>query len=62
MFSESPQYGYGDLIKALKRGYATIGCVYGESKLGKLKTFLENKRMIVKDAARKYCFNQEYHY
>jgi hypothetical protein len=61
-FSNSEQYGYRDLIKALKRGYAAIGCVYGENKLGKLKTFLENKRMIVKDTAKKYSFNSEYHY
>jgi len=61
-FSESEQYGYSDLMKALKRGYMTIGCIYGENKLGKLKTFLENKRMIVKDTAKKYKFNSEYHY
>jgi hypothetical protein len=62
IFSESGSYGYGDLMKALKRGYASIGCVYGDSKVGKLKTFLENKRMIVKDANRKYCFKPDYHY
>jgi hypothetical protein len=61
-FSESERYGYSELMKALKRGYATIGCVYGENKLCKLKTFLENKRMIVKDAAKKYGFNLDYHY
>jgi hypothetical protein len=61
-FSESEKYGYSELLKALKRGYATTGCVYGENKLVKLKAFLENKRMIVKDAARKYGFNSDYHY
>ena len=61
-FSESKQYGYSELIKALKRGYVSIGCVYGENKLGKLKTFLENKRMIVKDATKKYGFNPDYYY
>lgn len=61
-FSEVELYGYSDLMDALKRGYATIGCVYGENKLGKLKVFLENKRMIVKDAAKKYKFNPNYHY
>ena len=45
-FSESEQYGFNDLMKALKRGYATIGCIYDENKLGKLKKFLENKRMM----------------
>jgi hypothetical protein len=61
-FSESAQYGYSDLTKALKKGYAAIGCIYGENKLVKLKTFLENKRMIVKDASKKYKFNPDYHY
>ncbi|KAA6325472.1 hypothetical protein EZS27_025322, partial [termite gut metagenome] len=61
-FVDSAQYGYSDLIKALKEGYATIGCNYGENKLGKLKTFLENKRMIVKDFTKKYGFNPDYHY
>ena len=61
-FSESVSFGYGDLIKALKCGYASIGCVCGDSKAGKLKTFLENKRMIVKDASRKYSFKSDYHY
>jgi len=61
-FSEAQLYGYSDLMKALKRGYEAIGCVYGENKLGKLKTFLENKRMIVKNAAKKYSFNSGYHF
>jgi hypothetical protein len=61
-FSESEQYGYSDLMKALKNGYATVGCVYGENKLVKLKTFLENKRMIVKNATKKYKFNPDYFY
>jgi hypothetical protein len=61
-FPESERYGYSELMKALKRGYATIGCIYGENKLCKLKTFLENKRMIVKDAAKKYGLNPDYHY
>jgi hypothetical protein len=61
-FSESQQYGYSDLMKAIKRGYATIGYVFGENKLVKLKTFLENKRMIVKDTTKKYKFNAEYHF
>jgi hypothetical protein len=60
-FSESEHYGYSDLMKSLKRGYTSIGCVYGENRLVKLKTFLENKRMIVKND-RKYSFNPEYHY
>jgi hypothetical protein len=62
VFSEMEQFGYSDLMKALKSGYLTIGCIYGENKLVKLKTFLENKRMIVKDANKKYKFNPDYHY
>lgn len=61
-FSDAESYGYNDLIDALKQGYATIGCEYGENKLGKLKKFLENKRMIIKDAARKYKFNSQFNY
>jgi hypothetical protein len=60
-FSEAQQYGYSELMKALKRGYAAVGCVYGENKLGKLKTFLENKRMIVK-GVKKYSLNSGYHF
>lgn len=61
-FSEVESYGYNDLIDALRRGYAAIGCVYGENKVVKLKKFLENKRMIVKDSTRKYKFNPQFNY
>jgi hypothetical protein len=61
-FPASEQYGYSDLMNALKGGYATIGCVYGGNKLGKLKTFLEDKRLIVKNSAKKYSFNPDYCY
>jgi hypothetical protein len=61
-FSEAEAYGYRDLMNALKQGYATIGCEYGENKLGKLKKFLENKRMIIKDTTRKYKFNPQFNY
>lgn len=61
-FSETKSYGYSDLVEALRRGYATIGCIYGENKVVKLKKFLENKRMIVKDSARKYNFNPQFNY
>ncbi len=61
-FSEAESYGYNDLMDALKCGYSSIGCEYGENKLEKLKKFLENKRMIVKDSARKYSFNLQFNY
>lgn len=61
-FPEAESYGYNDLMDALKRGYSSIGREYGENKLGKLKKFLENKRMIIKDAARKYKFNPQFNY
>jgi len=60
-FPELEHYGYNDLIKALKGGYMTIGCNFGENKIVKLKTFLENKRMILKNG-KKYRFNPEYHF
>lgn len=61
-FAEAKLYGYNALMDALKQGYASIGYMYGENKLGKLKKFLENKRMIVKDSAKKYRYNPEYYY
>lgn len=61
-FSEVESIGYNDLVKALRLGYATIGCVYGESKVEKLKKFLENKGMILKDVNRKYSFNPTFYY
>ncbi len=61
-FAEAPLIGYDDLMIALKRGYATIGCVYGKSKVEQLKKFLENKNMILKDANRKYSFNPKFYY
>ena len=61
-FSEVEAYGFKDLIEALRKGYATIGCEYGENKVGKLKIFLENKRMIIKDSARKYSYNPQFNY
>lgn len=61
-FSKTESYGYNDLVEALRRGYATIGCIYGENKIVKLKKFLENKRMIVKDSTRKYNFNPQFNY
>ena len=59
-FSETEVYGYGDLTEALRRGYATIGCKYGENKIVDLKSFLEKKGMIVKDHARKYRYNPNF--
>ena len=61
-FSETEVYGYGDLTESLRRGYATIGCKYGENKIVDLKSFLEKKGMIVKDHARKYRYNPNFHY
>ncbi len=61
-FAEAELIGYDDLVKALRQGYATIGCVYGKSKIEKLKQFLENKGMIRKDANRKYSFNPTFYY
>lgn len=61
-FAETESVGYKDLMEALRRGYATIGCTYGESKIEKLKKFLENKGMIRKDANRKYSFNPTFYY
>jgi len=61
-FAEIELIGYDDLVKALRQGYAAIGCVYGKSKIEKLKVFLENKGLIRKDANRKYSFHPTTYY
>jgi bacterioferritin (cytochrome b1) len=61
-FSDVERMGYKELMEALRKGYDFIGHTYGDNKLVKLKTFLENKRMIVKDDTRKYSYHPDFHY
>lgn len=51
-FENSAEYGYSELITALKRGYDSIGYTYGRNKMIELNTFLTNKRMVVKEGKR----------
>lgn len=61
-FENSDGLGYGDVIEALRKNYATvIGATYGIGKTKQLLTFLRNKRMIVKND-KLYTFNPEYYY
>ncbi|MFR9641470.1 MAG: AAA family ATPase [Rikenellaceae bacterium] len=60
-FNSREEYGYNDLIEALREGYGSIGYSYGRNKMTELKTFLVNKRMIVK-SGKCYRYNPEFHY
>lgn len=62
IFEGGKKYGYNALVKALKTGYAASGYSYGDNRIGLLRQFLINKRMIVKDDSREYSFNPDYYY
>ena len=47
-FSETEVYGYGDLTEALRRGYATIGCKYGENKRPRAEVSLQSQFSLLK--------------
>lgn len=61
LFSESSLVSYSTLIERLQNSYASIGHVFGINKAKKLKTFLENKRMILKED-KFYKFNPDFYY
>jgi len=62
LFSENESVSYSKLIIALRKSYAEVlGCAFGENKVKSLKTFLENKRIILKDG-KIYKFNPDFHY
>src|SRR5690606_3472708 len=52
---------YGDFVSKLQEGYLAHGFNFGTNKAKQLKTFLENKRMIVKND-KTYRFNAEFYY
>lgn len=55
--------GYGEMVEALRKGYATIvGTTYGIGKAKKLLTFLKNKRMIIQNNNKQYVFNSKFYY
>ena len=61
LFSEAEQVSYPDLISKLQSSYAGVGHSFGNNKAKKLKVFLENKRMILKEN-KYYRFNPDYVY
>lgn len=60
-FKESKEFGYTELIQALKLGYESIGYSYGRNKITDLKVFLCNKRMVVQQG-KKYCYDPNFTY
>lgn len=61
LFLELKTLKYKELINGLREKYASIGYVFGENKAKDLKTFLENKRMIIKEGTT-YKYNPNFHY
>jgi len=61
LFSEATLVSYSSLIGKLQNSYASIGHNFGINKAKKLKTFLENKKMILKED-KFYKFNQGFYY
>ena len=61
LFSEAERVSYPDLISKLQSSYVLVGHSFGSNKAKKLKVFLENKRMIVKEG-KFYRFNPDYVY
>lgn len=52
---------YDDFVRRLKEAYLAKGFNFGTNKAKQLKTFLENKRMIIKND-KTYRFNPEFYY
>ena len=61
LFSESTLVSYSTLIEKLRSSYASTGHDFGINKAKKLKSFLENKRMILKED-KFYKFNPDFYY
>lgn len=60
-FGKQVIYGYENVLKTLKQGYASIGYKRGRNIHVELNKFLVNKRMIVKEG-RGYRYNPDFHY
>lgn len=61
LFIDFKTLKYKDLINGLRDKYGSIGYVFGENKAKDLKTFLENKRMIIKEGTT-YKYNPDFYY
>ncbi|MCD8032495.1 MAG: AAA family ATPase [Bacteroides sp.] len=53
--------GHDNLLKAIQKGYATVGFERGNNIILNLKKFLINKRMVVKEG-RSYKYNSAFYY
>lgn len=53
--------GYDNFLERLKEGYGRQGIKLGHNKAVKMATFLNNKRMVVKED-KEYRFNRDFHY
>ena len=60
-FADGAIKGCQNCEDKIKEAYAACGFPYGDGKVTKLKSFLMNKRMIVK-VGREYTYNPEFHY
>ena len=60
-FGKQVIYGYENVLKTLKQGYASIGYKRGRNIHVDLNKFLVNKRMIVKEG-KGYRYNPDFHY
>lgn len=61
LFSKLAQVSYSSLIAKLQSSYTAVGYSFGINKAKKLKTFLENKRMILKED-KSYRYNPDFVY
>lgn len=61
LFSEACHVSYSSLIVKLQTSYKNVGYTLGVSKAKKLKIFLENKRMIIKED-KIYRYNPDFYY
>lgn len=61
LFANGETFTYALLIPKLKNAYSVLGYSFGTNKAKLLKTFLTNKRMILKEG-KVYRYNPDFHY
>lgn len=61
LFEENKIVSYSILVELLQKYYSELGYSFGTNKAKNLKSFLENKRMILKEG-KNYIFNDEFYY
>lgn len=61
LFVNGESFTYALLIPKLKNAYSVLGYSFGVNKAKQLKTFLTNKRMILKED-KGYRYNPDFHY